>query len=95
MKEKVVFRKEYDPYMKIWKYLAVFPDDIARRGMYMAVPIWKINGQPWRENAVEISASYYLRTKVVHKNDPIVNELVEILKFFYGGEYRVMEKIMR
>ena len=39
MKERVVFRKEFDPYMKIWKYLAVFPDDVASIGMWMAVPI--------------------------------------------------------
>lgn len=96
MKERVVFRKEFDPYMKMWKYLAVFPDDVASIGMWMAVPIWKVNNHPWRESAGEVSWDYYYNmTKVVHKKDPIVEELVEILKFFYGGEYEVKERIAR
>ena len=27
VKEKVIFRREYDPYQKTWNYLACFPDD--------------------------------------------------------------------
>lgn len=94
MRERVVFRREYDPYAKAYRYLAVFPDDATRSGIYMAVSIWKSDGRPWRSKAREIPWSYYYNmTETVHKDDPIVDELVEILKYFYDGEYDVKERI--
>ncbi len=37
-KEKVIFRREYDPYMKVWGYVVGFPDDEANRGKIGCLP---------------------------------------------------------
>lgn len=95
-RERVIFRIEYDPYMNKNKYLAIFPDDVANYGRCVVVPLYQ-NGYSdawWRENATEADWSYIYSKKIVHKNDSIIPELVEALKKFYGGEYRVMEKVM-
>lgn len=95
-KEKVIFRKEYDNYMKIWKYLAVFPEERGLFGRICAVPFyfdgyWKA----WFEPFCEMDCCYYYKsTKIIHKNDAIIPILLSALKERYEEEYRVMEKIM-
>ncbi len=36
--ERVVFRKEYDPYREDYSFLAIFPDDETRPGFLACVP---------------------------------------------------------
>ena len=92
--EPVIFRKEYDPYSKIWGYLAIFPEDEANRGRVGAVPFHKGYNDKWTfEPYTEIDISYMLRKKIVHKNDPVVPELLAAIESMYGGKYRVVEKL--
>ena len=92
--EPVIFRKEYDPYRKDWGYLAIFPEDEANFGRMACVSFHKDLYDRWSfEPFTEVDTFYLLRQKIVHKNDPIVPELVSALKGMYGGEYRVMERV--
>ena len=96
-RERVIFRRDYDPYMKIEKYLACFPDDEANIGNIAYVPIY-FNGKderPCHDVYAEMPLDYYYKKKIIYKTDPIVNKLVDALKYFYEGEYKVVEKIGR
>lgn len=94
-RERVIFRRDYDPYMGIEKFLACFPDDEANLGNIAYVPIY-INGDTMCHDPYsEMPFDYYYRHKIVHKNESVVEDLVKILQFFYGGEYKVVEKIGR
>lgn len=98
MKERVIFRTAFDPYMKIWKYLAVFPDDEANAGHIVAVPFWfKHDGKRVIEPLTEIALEYYYKTKLIHKNSKIIDTLIDALKYFYGNEFEceVREKITK
>ena len=94
-RERVIFRRTFDPYMKIEKYLAIFPDDEANPGNICYVPIYK-NGEKWWHECYE-EGDYFLiqKAKIVHKNDHIVETLVNVLKDFYGGDYKVCYKAWR
>lgn len=94
-KERVIFRKAYDTYMKIWKYRCIFPDDEANIGMVCVVDIWK-NGNRWFHDCYgEMNMFYVMKNKIIHKTNPIVGELLCVLKDFYGNEFEAVEKIMR
>lgn len=95
MKEKVIFRREYDPYMEMEKYLAIFPDDPASPGRVVCVPIYQTAYQWYKDCVDEADLSYIYKCKIVHKREDITSYLVDALKEFYGGEYEVCEKIMR
>lgn len=95
-KEKVIFRKCKDRYAGDY-YMAIFPDEEVLPGRVCIVDMWK-NGDGWTHDSfAEINKSviWGSETKIVHKNDPIVAELVNALKQFYGGEYQVCEKIVK
>lgn len=98
-RERVIFRREYDPYMEMWKYLCIFPDDPANPGMVSCLSMYKevhYGTNKWiYEPLSEANIFYIYKQKIVHKNDPIIPELVQVLKDIYGGEYRVMEKVVR
>lgn len=95
-KERVIFRREWNPYWKQWNYLACFPDDEACYGRLCMVPIWFNNDIPWHGAYGEMSWEYYYETKPVRKKEKeLVNKLVTALQLFYGGEYRVYEKVVR
>lgn len=92
--EKVIFRREYDPYMKMWKYLCIFPEDKQRNGNIGCVSSWlNDDGKWWHDNYDSGSPAYFHKCKIIHKDEPVVNELVRQLKMFYGGEYKVVEKM--
>ena len=95
-KEKVIFRKGKNEYIGDY-YMAIFPNDEANYGNVCYVDLWK-NGNEWDNDCYsEISKLILWKsaTRIVHKNDPIVSDLVSVLQDLYGGEYQVVEKIVK
>lgn len=91
---RVIFRKEYDPYMEIDKVLAVFPDDEANAGRVVCVPMWfDGNGKCWFESCCECTLTYYWSTKPL-KDADLAERCKVALETRYGEKYRVMQKIM-
>jgi len=93
-KEKVIIRKEYDPYMKIWKYLCIFPESYEGNGTYGCVSIYKDGYGHWlHENYAAGTPTYFYKCKIVHKNTPEAAEALEGLIATYGDGFRVVEKM--
>lgn len=93
-REKVIIRREYDPYMKIWKYLCIFPELYEGNGLWGCVSIWKdSHGYWWHEPYTAGAVSYFYKCRIVHKNTPEAAEVVNGLKELYGDEYVVIEKM--
>ena len=92
-RERVIFRRNYDKYTKIWKCTCIFPDDKLEPGRMAYVYIWK-EGDYWLNDCYDEADRLIIdKHKITHKGDPIVAELIETLKEFYGSEYKVVEKI--
>ena len=98
--EKVIFRREYDQYRKEWSYLAVFPEEIDWRGYITALPFrfveeWNGTKTAIFEAFCDVSRGfYYQNTKIVHKTDPIVPDLLSAITRYCSAAFRVCEKIM-
>ena len=93
-KEKVIFRREYNPYMKQWQYLACFPEEQANPGRIAAVSFYfdghnKAHFEPF----CEIDRLYYLKTRIIHKKDTVISEVLSAIENYYDQKFRVMEKI--
>ena len=93
MKERVIFRETYDPFMKMVKYMCIFPDDEANPGNVCYVDIWQNSGKWWHDCYDEVNINFVLKNKIIHKNDPVVDTLVEVLRDLYGSEFIVAEKM--
>ena len=100
--EKVIFRREYDPYRKQDSFLAVYPDDPANPGCYAALPFyfctdWTGNQYTIFEAHCEVSQGYYYNnTKIVHKRDPIIPDLLSAISRYEVHpkmDFKVCEKI--
>ena len=107
VKEKVIFRREYDPYQKAWNYFACFPDDEKETwwSYVGCIPFYlkdENNPDSWvKEPYTSVSCNYYYKTKIIHKSDPIVPTLIAALDSMwlhrdcdYDG-WKVVEKIIR
>ena len=95
--EKVIFRREYDPYQKRWGYIAGFPDDEAYRGRIGCIP-FKIeeDGEGIFEPYTEVDKYYFLAKKLVHKGTEEAEKCLNVLKKMYDEEdFVVVEKIMK
>lgn len=96
-KEKVIFRREYDHYLKKWGYLAGFPNDEANRGR-IAVVDFKIldDGTVIRGCFDEADVLYFTKLKLVHKNTEEAEQCMKAIKSFLPEEnFVVGEKITR
>lgn len=96
-KEKVIFRMEYDPYMKMWGYLAGFPNAEANRGRIGCLP-FKIyeNGKAVFEPYTEVDKFYFLKKKLVHKGTEEAERCLKALKDMADEEdFVVVEKIVK
>ena len=94
VKEKVIFRREYNQYLGEMTYLAVFPQCPANCGHYSAVPFYFNGESVCFEPFCEVSWDYYYKdTWIVHKNDSIIEKLLSAIENRYGEEYQVAEKI--
>lgn len=104
-RERVIFRREYDPYSKKWGYLACFPDDKPEFfGAFInGIPFYlKDENDPdsWvREPYTGMIYKYYTKTKIIHKNDPIVETLLRAIESMDLQEdnagFKVVEKKTR
>lgn len=93
-REKVIFRRRFDPYMNIMTYMCIFPDDPANPGRICYVDIWK--NPTWCHDCYdEADISCVYEYPIIHKSEPEIPALVEALKDIYGGDYKVVEKIRR
>lgn len=85
--------------MNVTKYLAVFPDSPANRGKILCLPFYQNGGKWWYESVWEIDWEYYYSTKVIHKKDARIPELVLALRDWHGfrgnEKFLIMEKVMR
>ena len=91
--ERVIFRKEYNPYTKKWGYLACFPDDEANAGYIVSVPMYFFGDMAIFENCTELSLKYYYSKKILHKADPDAWKCVDALERRYGCGFKICEKI--
>lgn len=94
-KGKVIFRKEYDPYLKQDRYYAIFPDDPANYGNLCFVSFHFCEDMVFFDPYDEMSMEYYWKTKVIHKDDPIIPQLYEAIKTYYDEEFQIAEKVMQ
>lgn len=92
-KERVIFRREYDPYWKRWGYLAVFPDDEANPGRIGVIGFKLIDdGSVIFEAYQEASIEYVMNRKLVHKDTDEAKACLTALMWYYGREFQVCER---
>ena len=91
--ERVIFRKEYNPYTKKWGYLACFPDDEANRGRIAATPFHFVDGLAVFEPYSELDFGYYYKKKIIHKEDALIGKLLDAIESYYNCKFSVCEKI--
>lgn len=92
--ERVVFRRDYDPYMKMEKYLAVFPDDPHDIG-YLAFVAFYFNGdravfEPYGEMCLDY---YYGKTKRVRRQSDEALRCLQAIEKYFGYQFKVREKL--
>ena len=98
MKEKpeaVILRGEYDPYMKRWKVLAVYPE-VPTRASWVACQSMYLNEHDtiWFGPFDVCSPTYYLKTRPL-KDPRLIEKFKRALEERYEHEFRVMQKIVR
>lgn len=93
--ERIIFRKEKNPYTNEPSYLAVFPDDETNPGRVECLPFCiRDNGTAVFEPLCEADLWYYYKTKIVHKNDPLADKLLKTVSEYYEGlQFRIVEKL--
>ena len=94
-KERVIFRREYDPYMKQWGYIAVFPDDEANPGRVGILPFKETDTGFVYEPYCEANIDYVLSKKIIHKGTAAADKCLEAVMLKYGTEFKVCEKMTR
>ena len=94
--DRVIFRTEYNPYIKTTAYIAVFPDDEANAGHYGAVSFHFDGKKAVFEPYGEISHDYYLKkTATVHRSSAVIPSLLNAIQERYDMPFRVMDKVLR
>ena len=92
--ERVIFRREYDTYMKMWKVLCVFPDSEANPGRIECQSMYfDGHGTAWFEPFTECTIPYYWSTKPL-KDKELAEKCKAELETRYDCKFRVMQKIM-
>ena len=93
--ERVVMRREYDPFMEIEKVMCIFPDDRANLGRLCYVIVWfDGHGTAWFEPYGECTYTYYLSLKPL-KDVKMVEKCKAALEERYGGKFKVVQKVTR
>ena len=98
-KEKVIFRREYNPYTKEHGFLAVFPETVDRLRRVTVLPFCFRKDFTGKEYPVfechnDADIDYLYKRKIVHKNDKIIPVLLSAIEKFYGQQFCVAERIM-
>lgn len=74
---RVFFRKEYKPDFITDRYIAVFPEEEAKPGKLICVPVFKDNDDKWIVGSrIEASIDYLFLCGSVRKTDPVVPSLI-------------------
>lgn len=95
-KERIIIRREYDPYRKAWGYLVGFPEQKANRGRICVTSCYFNRfGQIVLESMSEADKFYFTKRKLVHKNTTDADAVRESLEKYYGEEFEVVEKIVK
>lgn len=91
--ERVIFRKEYDPYQKRWGYLAGYPDVKAKSGFILCLPFKAEEGNLICEPHTEVAYDYWISKKLIHKDTDEAEQLLKLIISYYGDEeFKVVEK---
>lgn len=95
-KERIIIRREYDPYRKAWGYLVGFPEQKANRGRICVVGCYfnRFN-KLVLESMSEADKFYFLNKKLVHKNTEDADAVLHGLEWYYEEEFEVVEKIIK
>jgi hypothetical protein len=98
---KVIIRREYNPYTKVWGYLAAFPEQSACPGRISCLPFsFATDGSPIFESHCEADLSCYYKRKIVHAKTEEAERCRAAIERYYNsfgeepGKLRVVEKIM-
>ena len=104
--ERVIFREEKNPYdPNAPHYLAVFPDDPSKPGYITCVPFhygkvlydFSDSDGAIFEPMCDVSLGYYYQTKIIHRNDPRAEKLLQAVTDYYSSEvpakFRMVEKM--
>lgn len=96
-KERVIFRYNHNQYVPNRKeYLCIYPDDPANPGHYLCTTIWRNTYGKWTVGChCEGSQEYFYSQKIIHKNEPIVSVLLNVLKDTYGHEFEAVERVYK
>lgn len=94
-KERLILRREYDYYLKTWKYLAVFPDERANVGKVACLPFYFSHEEVIFESFCEASLEYYYKkTKCIKANLEEAIKCKIALEKYYNTEFRIAEKVV-
>lgn len=95
-KEKIIVRREYDPYKKKWGYLVGFPEQEANRGNILCVPCCTNSFGHWEcECSCEVDLNYFRNKKIVHKNTADAQAVKGAIELIFGDGFEVVEKIVK
>ena len=94
--QKVIIRREYDPYTKRWGYIAGFPNDSVNKGR-IACTSFKIyeDGKAVFEPYDEVDKFYFLSKKIVHKGTEEAEKCLKVLEEYWEEKFVVVEKIVK
>lgn len=99
--ERVIIRREFDPYMRVWGYLAFYPDSKANPGCIQCQRVYKVssdcNGNDFRNWRVgcldEVSLDYFYKRKIVKARSSYANKVIAILKRkYWDSDFKAYEK---
>ena len=95
MENRLIIRKEYDPYMAMWKYVALYPDDDALPGRIVCQPFYfDANGRVISEPVCEMDYGYYIcKTKHVSAKSDEVAKCLAALEELHDTKFVLREKI--
>lgn len=98
--ERVIFRREYDPYMKMEKVLACFPDDIANPGRIGSVTMYFQHDMTFFEPYNEVSLDWYYGSTKPLKDAELAEKCkLELEKYYrrvtYKPRFKIVQKIIR
>lgn len=95
-KERIIIRREFNPYRKKWGYLVGFPEQEANRGKICVVGCYFDSfGTFVHEGMCEADKFYFLKRKLVHKDTADANAVKGWIEEIYNEEFEVVEKIVK
>lgn len=101
-KEKVIIRREYDPFREEWGYLAAFPESPSNPGKILCLPFFFLeDGTAIFDAHCEVDFEYYYKTKIVHAKTDEAKKCCEVITRYYNRysrepiNLRLAEKIIK